>query len=47
MRIDELFSEGWNPNKVPELEDHKKDKQNAAKNIGFGAIGAYLLHRIF
>jgi len=36
-----------NPHKIPVLEDHNKDKQNAAKNIGLGAIGAYLLHRIF
>jgi hypothetical protein len=36
-----------NPHKIPVLEDHNKDKQNAAKNIGLGAVGAYLLHRIF
>jgi len=36
-----------NPHKIPVLEDHNKDKQNAAKNIGLGAIGAYLLHRVF
>jgi hypothetical protein len=48
-KIGEQAKASWeaSPNKVPELEDHKKDKQNAAKNIGFGAIGAYLLHRIF
>lgn len=48
-KIGEQAKAAWeaSPNKVPELEDHKKDKQNAAKNIGFGAIGAYLLHRIF
>ena len=48
-KIGEQAKASWeaSPNKVPELEDRKKDKQNAAKNIGFGAIGAYLLHRIF
>ena len=48
-KIGEQAKASWeaSPSKVPELEDHKKDKQNAAKNIGFGAIGAYLLHRIF
>lgn len=48
-KIGEQAKASWeaSPDKVPELEDHKKDKQNAAKNIGFGAIGAYLLHRIF
>ena len=48
-KIGEQAKASWeaSPNKVPELEDHKKDKQNAAKNIGLGAIGAYLLHRIF
>ena len=48
-KIGEQAKAAWeaSPNKVPELEDHKKDKQNAAKNIGLGAVGAYLLHRIF
>ena len=48
-KIGEQAKASWeaSPDKVPELEDHKKDKQNAAKNIGLGAIGAYLLHRIF
>ncbi len=48
-KIGEQAKASWeaSPSKVPELEDHKKDKQNAAKNIGLGAIGAYLLHRIF
>ena len=48
-KIGEQAKASWeaSPNKVPELEDHKKDKQNAAKNIGLGAIGTYLLHRIF
>lgn len=48
-KIGEQAKASWeaSPDKIPELEDLKKDKQNAAKNIGFGAIGAYLLHRIF
>ncbi|CAB5221721.1 hypothetical protein UFOVP242_41 [uncultured Caudovirales phage] len=48
-KIGEQARAAWeaNPEKIPELEDHKKDKENAAKNIGLGAIGAYLLHRIF
>ena len=48
-KIGEAAKAAWeaNPEKIPELENHKKDKENAAKNIGLGAIGAYLLHRIF
>lgn len=48
-KIGEQAKASWeaSPEKVPALEDHNKDKQNAAKNIGIGAIGAYLLHRIF
>jgi len=48
-KIGEQAKVAWesNPDRIPVLEDHKKDKQNAAKNIGLGAIGAYLLHRIF
>ena len=48
-KIGEQAKVAWeaNPDKIPTLEDHNKDKQNAAKNIGLGAIGAYLLHRIF
>jgi hypothetical protein len=48
-KIGEQAKAAWesNPDKIPVFEDHKKDKQNAAKNIGLGAIGAYLLHRIF
>ena len=48
-KIGEQAKAAWeaNPDKIPVLEDHNKDKQNAAKNIGLGAIGAYLLHRIF
>ena len=48
-KIGEQAKSSWeaSPDKIPELEDHKKDKRNAAKNIGVGAIGAYLLHRIF
>jgi hypothetical protein len=48
-KIGEQAKAAWeaNPEKLPVLENHNKDKQNAAKNIGLGAIGAYLLHRIF
>ena len=48
-KIGEQAKAAWeaNPDKIPVLEDHNKDKQNAAKNIGLGAVGAYLLHRIF
>ena len=48
-KIGEQAKAAWesNPDKIPVLEDHKKDKLNAAKNIGMGAIGAYLLHRLF
>lgn len=48
-KIGEQAKAAWesNPDKIPVLEDHKKDKLNAAKNIGLGAVGAYLLHRIF
>jgi hypothetical protein len=48
-KIGEQAKASWeaSPDKVPELEDLKKDKQDAAKNIGLGAIGAYLLHRLF
>lgn len=48
-KIGEQARAAWeaNPDKIPVLEDHNKEKQNAAKNIGLGAIGAYLLHRIF
>jgi hypothetical protein len=48
-KIGEQAKAAWeaNPQKIPVLEDHNKDKQNAAKNIGLGAVGAYLLHRIF
>jgi len=48
-KIGEQAKAAWeaNPEKLPVLEDHNKDKRNAAKNIGLGAIGAYLLHRIF
>ena len=48
-KIGEQARAAWeaNPDKIPVLEDHNKEKTNAAKNIGLGAIGAYLLHRIF
>ena len=48
-KIGEQAKAAWqtSPDKVPELEDHKKDKQDAARFMGFGAIGAYLLHRLF
>lgn len=48
-KIGEQAKAAWeaNPEKLPVLENHNKDKQNAAKNIGLGAIGAYLLHRLF
>jgi len=48
-KIGEQAKAAWeaNPHKIPVLEDHNKEKTNAAKNIGLGAIGAYLLHRIF
>ena len=48
-KIGEQAKAAWdaNPDKIPVLEDHNKEKTNAAKNIGLGAIGAYLLHRIF
>jgi hypothetical protein len=48
-KIGEQAKASWeaNANKIPVLEDHNKDKQNAAKNIGLGVIGAYLLHSLF
>jgi hypothetical protein len=48
-KIGEQAKASWeaSPDKIPVLENHNKDKENAAKNIGLGAIGAYLLHRIF
>ena len=48
-KIGEQAKAAWdaNPDKIPVLEDHNKEKTNAAKNIGLGAIGAYLLHRVF
>ena len=48
-KIGEQARAAWeaNPDKIPVLEDHNKERTNAAKNIGLGAIGAYLLHRLF
>ena len=48
-KIGEAARAAWeaNPDKIPVLEDTNKEKANAAKNIGLGAIGAYLLHRLF